>query len=162
MIPNRLSITMAGLIIDYLFSSLINYSLPMTQIESANRPRQTVHKLQTKKRKKEKKKTTTKNNSNQCPFNQTVITVVDRIHYRQQQEGQDGSVLLTWVPDKFQVNWPFSSGEVQNRFSRWWLWQPSWISDRNYFRYFCFTNHPDTSYQVSIQLIFWFSRRSSK
>ena len=36
------------------------------------------------------------------------------------QKGQDGSILLTWLPDKFQVNWPFSSKEeVQYRFSRW-------------------------------------------
>ena len=37
------------------------------------------------------------------------------------------------LPTKFQVNWPFSSEEVQNRFPRW---QPSWISDWNNFRYF--------------------------
>ena len=37
------------------------------------------------------------------------------------------------LPTKFQVNWPFGSGEeATNRFSRW----PSWISDRNDFSYF--------------------------
>ena len=34
------------------------------------------------------------------------------------------------LPTKFQVNWPFGSGEeVKNRFSRWLPWRPSWISD---------------------------------
>ena len=38
------------------------------------------------------------------------------------------------IPTKFQVNWPFGSGEeAKNRFSRW---LPSWISDRNDFSYF--------------------------
>ena len=38
------------------------------------------------------------------------------------------------LPIKFQVNWPFGSGEeVQNKFSIWWPWQPSWISKLNYF-----------------------------
>ena len=34
----------------------------------------------------------------------------------------------------FRVKWLFGSGvEVQIRFSRWRVWQPSWISDRNFF-----------------------------
>ena len=41
------------------------------------------------------------------------------------------------LPTKFQVNWPFDSGEeAKNRFSRWLPWWPSWISDQNYFSYF--------------------------
>ena len=32
------------------------------------------------------------------------------------------------LPTKFQVNWPFSSEEEKNIFSRWW---PSWIFDWN-------------------------------
>ena len=36
-------------------------------------------------------------------------------------------------PTKFQVNWPFDSEEVKNRFSRWW---PSWISNQNDFHFF--------------------------
>ena len=29
------------------------------------------------------------------------------------------------------MNWPFDErGGVQNRFARWWLWRPSWISER--------------------------------
>ena len=48
------------------------------------------------------------------------------------------------LPLKFQVNWPFGSGEVKNRFSRWrpsWIsdcerWWPSWISDQNDMSYF--------------------------
>ena len=40
------------------------------------------------------------------------------------------SMILT----KFQVNWPFDSGEeAKSRFSRW---RPSWMSDRNDFSYF--------------------------
>ena len=35
------------------------------------------------------------------------------------------------LPTKFQINWPFGSGEAaKNRFSRW---LPSWISDWNDF-----------------------------
>ena len=37
------------------------------------------------------------------------------------------------LPTKFQVNWPFGSGEeAKDRFSKW---QPSWISDRNDFSF---------------------------
>ena len=40
-------------------------------------------------------------------------------------------------PTKFQVNGPLGSREVvQNRFSRWQRWQPSWISDLNNFSNF--------------------------
>ena len=38
-----------------------------------------------------------------------------------EQEDQDGPVSLTRVPDKFQVNGLFGSGEVQYRLSRWQL-----------------------------------------
>ena len=56
------------------------------------------------------------------------------------------------LPTKFQVNWPFGSGEEEkNRLSRW---RPSWISDGNDFSYFWSTSHPDASYQVSSQLPF--------
>ena len=38
---------------------------------------------------------------------------------------------------KFRVNWPFGSGEeAKNRISRWTLWRPSWIFDRNDFSKF--------------------------
>ena len=63
------------------------------------------------------------------------------------------------LPTKFQVNWPSSSEETKNKFSRWW---PSLISDRNDFHYFKSTSHPDASYQVSSQSAFWFRRRSEK
>ena len=64
---------------------------------------------------------------------------------------------------KFQINWPLvSREESQHRFSRWQLWQPSWTSDGKDFIYFRSTNCPDTSYQVSSQLVFQFMRRSSK
>ena len=67
-------------------------------------------------------------------------------------------VTLT-LPFKFWVNWPFCSEEVQNRFS-WW--RPYWISDQIKFSYFWSTSHPDTSCQVSSQLVFWFRWRSAK
>ena len=42
--------------------------------------------------------------------------------------------VTTILPSKFEVNWPFGSGEeAKNRFSRW---RPSWISDRQDFSYF--------------------------
>ena len=41
------------------------------------------------------------------------------------------------LPTKFGVNWSFGSGEeAKNRFSRWPLWWPSWITDRHDFSYF--------------------------
>ena len=53
------------------------------------------------------------------------------------------------LPIKFQVNWPFGSGEeAKNRFSRWLPWRPSWISDWHDFSYFWSTSHPNVSYQV--------------
>ena len=43
-----------------------------------------------------------------------------------------GNALI--LPIKFQVNWPFGSRkEVENRFSRWRPWRPSWILDLNHF-----------------------------
>ena len=55
-------------------------------------------------------------------------------------------------PTKFQVSWPFGSGEeAKNRFSRWW---PSWISNWNNFSYFLSTSHHDAAYQVSSHLGF--------
>ena len=63
------------------------------------------------------------------------------------------------LPTKLQVNWPFGSGEeAKNRFSRWLLWRPSWISDRINFSYFWSTSHPGASYQVTLR----FRRRSEK
>ena len=42
------------------------------------------------------------------------------------------------LPTKFQINWPFFSGEEEkNRFSIWRPWRPSWISYWNDFSYFC-------------------------
>ena len=35
------------------------------------------------------------------------------------------------LPNEFQVNWHLCPREVQYRFLRWWLWQPSLISDKN-------------------------------
>ena len=45
--------------------------------------------------------------------------------------------VTTMLPTKFQVKWPFCSGEeVKNRFSRWPPWWPSWILDWNDFSHF--------------------------
>ena len=40
------------------------------------------------------------------------------------------------LPIKFKVNKAFGSKEAKYRLSRWPPWQPSWISDLNYFSYF--------------------------
>ena len=40
------------------------------------------------------------------------------------------SKVIPILPIKFQVSWPFGSGEVQNRFAGWRPWRPSWVSDR--------------------------------
>ena len=66
------------------------------------------------------------------------------------------------LPTKFRVNWPFGSEEAKDRFSRWPPWRPSWISVQNDFSYFYSTSHPNASYQVSSQLLFWFRRSSEK
>ena len=67
------------------------------------------------------------------------------------------------LPTKFQVSWPFISGEdVKNRFSRWQPLWPCWISNWNDFSSFLFTSHPDASFQVSSQFAFQFRRRSEK
>ena len=50
----------------------------------------------------------------------------------------------------------------KNRFLRWCLWQPSWISNQNDFSYFWSTSCQDTSYPVFSQLTFQFKRRSTK
>ena len=66
------------------------------------------------------------------------------------------------LPSKFGVNWPFSSEEAKNRFSRWLSWWPSWISDWNDFSNFWSISHPGASYHVWSQLAFGFRRRSKK
>ena len=43
--------------------------------------------------------------------------------------------VIPMLPSKFGVNWPFGSKEAKNRFSRWRPWWPTWISDRNEFRF---------------------------
>ena len=66
-------------------------------------------------------------------------------------------------PTKFRVDWPLGLGEiVQNRFLRRQRWWPFWISNRHNFSNFLLTSCPDTSYQISSQLAFWFRRKSSK
>ena len=67
------------------------------------------------------------------------------------------------LPTKFQVNWPFGSGEeAKNRFSRWPPWWPCWISDQNDFSNFLSTSHPDASNQVSGQLAFLVQEKKGK
>ena len=54
--------------------------------------------------------------------------------------------ITLMLPRKFEVNWPFGSGEeAKNRFSRWRPWRPSWIFYRHNFSYFWSTSHPDAS-----------------
>ena len=56
------------------------------------------------------------------------------------------------LPTKFQVNRPFHSGEMKNRFSRWQPWWPSWISnwkDFNFFFYLQLTLMLPTKFQVN-------------
>ena len=64
------------------------------------------------------------------------------------------------LPTKFRVNWPFGSGEVKYRCSRWPPWRPSWIFNRNdlfiYLFIFWSTSHSDASYRGSCQLAFRF------
>ena len=63
------------------------------------------------------------------------------------------------LPTKFQVKWPFGSGEeAKIRYLRWWLRQPSWIFDQKDFKFFLSKSHPNASYGVSSQLAFWFRR----
>ena len=67
------------------------------------------------------------------------------------------------LPTKFQVNWPFGSGEeAKNRLLRWPPWWPFWIFDWHDFSYFWSTSQTDASYQVSSQLAFWFRRRRNR
>ena len=66
------------------------------------------------------------------------------------------------LPTKFQVNWPFGSGEeAKNRFSRWPPRATS-TSDRIDLSYFLSKSHSDASFQVSSQLAIWFRKRSEK
>ena len=61
------------------------------------------------------------------------------------------------LPTKFLRSYPFGSGEkAKNRFLCWSPLRPSWIFDRNDFRYFWSTGHSNASYQVSSQLAFRF------
>ena len=63
------------------------------------------------------------------------------------------------LPTKFQVNWPFSSGEeAKNRFSRW-PWPPSWNFDLKNVNYFWSTTHPSASYQVTNKFLIYKSPR---
>ena len=58
------------------------------------------------------------------------------------------------LPTKFWDNWPFGSREeAQDKFSRWRPWRPSWISNRNDFRYLWSSSHHDTleSNNLSVQ-----------
>ena len=61
------------------------------------------------------------------------------------------------LPAKFQINWPFGSGEeAKNRFSSWPPPRQSSILDRKDFSYFWSTSHLDTSKRVSSQVAFRF------
>ena len=70
---------------------------------------------------------------------------------------------MAMLPTKFQVKWPFGSGEdAKIKFLRWRLLRPSWIINQKDSSYFLSTRHPDASYKVSSQLAFRFRRRREK
>ena len=94
--------------------------------------------------------------------------VIDRLEFRarneisaSQMQNKRAKMALYCSPD-YQINWPFGSGEMQNRFSKIEAMAPSWISDLNEFSSFLSTSHPDVSYQVWSQLAFRLRRRSEK
>ena len=67
------------------------------------------------------------------------------------------------LPMKFQVHWPFCWGEKnQNRFSKWLLWQLSWIFVWNDLSYSWSTSGRDTFYQDFGQLAFWVREKNFK
>ena len=53
---------------------------------------------------------------------------------------------------KFQLNWPCGLQDVQNRFSIWQLWWPSWNSNRHHFSSFLSRSCPVATEQVSAQI----------
>ena len=58
------------------------------------------------------------------------------------------------LPTKFQVNWPFGSGEkAKNRFSRCHHSSHLGFPIGTILAFLKFTSHPDASYQVSSQLV---------
>ena len=64
------------------------------------------------------------------------------------------------LPTKFRVYWAFGSEDkAQKRVLRWPPWQPSWISDRNDYRYFWSASCPNISCHVSSQMGFRFRRK---
>ena len=63
---------------------------------------------------------------------------------------------------KFQLNSPCGLRDVQNRFSIWWLWQPSWISDRYDFSSFRSRSCPIALEQVLAQIDQRFAKRCRK
>ena len=73
-----------------------------------------------KKKKKKKKKWQDSSHWENLGFQIRTILAIFDLH------------VTPMLPNKFQINWPFCSGEeLKNRFSRWPPWRPSWISDRN-------------------------------
>ena len=70
--------------------------------------------------------------------------------------------VIPMLPTKFQVDWPFGSGEeAKNTFSRWWSWWPSWILFRKIWTIF-YLESSNAFYQASSQLAFLLRRRSEK
>ena len=64
--------------------------------------------------------------------------------------------ITPMLPSKFQVNWPFGSGEEAKTIAA------AAISEfRSEYKLFA-TSHRDASYQVSSQLAFWFRRKKRK
>ena len=93
------------------------------------------------------------------------------------QDGGDGShfefpiglnlaifhLHATLLPDcKFKLNSPCGLRDVQTKFSRWWLWRPSWTSDRLDFSANRSKICPVTTEQVSAQIDQRFGKRRRK
>ena len=63
---------------------------------------------------------------------------------------------------KFQLYSPCDLQAVQNKFSIWWLWRPSWICDRHDFSSFRSRSCPVATEQVSAQIGQRFGKRCRK
>ena len=94
----------------------------------------------------------------QTSFESTAFSVQEKKFNIDLQDGVNGGYLgfpirsvltafdlqiISILPMKFCVNWPFGSGDkIQNRFLTWRIWRPSRISDRIDFCYFWFHKSP--------------------
>ena len=73
------------------------------------------------------------------------------IYHSSTQEGQDGPVLLTWLPVLSQLAFQFKRSSI-------WIFKMAaiWDFQSNNFCYFWSTSHLHTTNEVWSQLAFWF------